>query len=141
MLTTFFQIKFTHQVIISRNDFKIVKMSNNQLNTIINKVFKKATVVNSFLDENHIEFILIKENKEHRLVWLPSSLGTCVLFTLPMKAETFINEFTLLPQQNRLTYIINKFIEHSFTDLDNKSSQHLQTLINKRNGVHQTRFN
>lgn len=141
MLTTFFQIKFTHQVIISRNDFKIVKMSNNQLNTIINKVFKKATVVNSFLDENHIEFILFKENKNHRLVWLPSSLGTCVLFTLPMKAETFINEFALLPQQNRLTYIINQFIDHSFTDLDYKSSQHLQTLINKRNGVFQTRFN
>lgn len=114
-------------------------MSTNQLTKILNKVFQKATAVKSFMDNNHVEFIVFKHNSVYKLIWLPTSLSDCVVFTLPMKLEKFLKEFSILPQQSRLTYVVNQFIDHSFCDLEYKKSNELQTLINMRHGLHQER--
>lgn len=103
----------------------------------INKVFKEARVVTSFLNENHYEFILLEQKNEFNLIWLPTSMGMCVLFPLSMNKEKFIDEFSSLPIQNRLTYVIQNFIESNFKDLSGEISLKLQlTLNSKRNGLH-----
>lgn len=117
-------------------------MQNNFLTKTINKVFKGAKVVNSFKNENHIEFILIEEKDKHQLIWLPLSKGFCVSFPLPMPKDKFIQEFSVTDLQSRLTYLINNFIDTSFKDLDQKTSFHLQQSINSsRNGVYNKTHN
>jgi hypothetical protein len=117
-------------------------MSTKELSQKINLIFKKAKVVASFQDENHTEFILYEQDKTPKLIWLPTSMGMCVEFPLPMKMENFINQFSLLKVENRLCYVINNFIETQFVDLDHEVSKQLQLTINsKTHGIYQKRYN
>lgn len=117
-------------------------MSTKELSQKINLVFRKAKVVTSFLNEDHIEFILYEHDSKDQLIWLPTSMGMCVNFPLPMPKEKFINEFSILPLENRLCYVINNFIETQFIDINAEKSLQLQLTINsKQNGLHQKRYN
>lgn len=92
---------------------------------------KKAQVVASFNNCIHIEFILLKTKlNNYSLIWLPVTLDTCMLFHLKMNPEKFINEFQQLPLQNRLTYILENFMDGNWYDFPLEKSNYLQKRIN-----------
>lgn len=107
------------------------------LKTKIQKIFRKARVVASFQNGSHCEFILLNQENQNTLIWLPTTMGICVSFPLPMAASLFIKQFEALPLNRRLSYIIEFFIETQFKDLNESVSFKLQRSINTQsNGLH-----
>ena len=113
-------------------------MQKETITQIVQHVFDaNATVVNTFNNGNHIEFILIKNHlREYSLIWLPITLDTCINFRVNMNIDKFINRFQNTPQQNRITYLLENFILSSYYDIPLDHSKYLQTRINFYHGVH-----
>lgn len=110
-------------------------MQTNSLTQIVQQVFANVQVVASFNQLNHIEFILVKNSlQEYYLIWLPATLDTCMWFTVKMDPDQFINGFQQVPLQNRITYIVQHFIESDFHDIEQTNSIYLQNTIN--HGLH-----
>lgn len=110
-------------------------MKTNSLTQIVQQVFTNVQVVASFNQLNHIEFILVKNSlQEYYLIWLPVTLDTCMFFRVKMKADKFITEFQHQNLQNRITYLLQHFIESDFYDIEQTNSIYLQNTIN--HGLH-----
>lgn len=110
-------------------------MTSQSLTQIIQQVLANVQVVASFNQQQHIEFILVKNAlQEYYLIWLPVTLDTCMFFRVKMNPDKFINEFQQVPLQNRITYILQNFIESDFHDIEQKHSFYLQNRVN--HGIH-----
>lgn len=110
-------------------------MTSQSLTQIVQQVLENVQVVASFNQQQHIEFILVKNTlQEYYLIWLPVTLDTCMFFRVKMNPDKFINEFQQVQLQNRITYILQHFIESDFHDIESKNSIYLQNNIN--HGLH-----
>lgn len=109
-------------------------MSSNSLTEIVQQVFANVHVVASFNNNEHIEFILVKNATKHYLIWLPVTLDTCMWFSVKMNLQKFIIDFQSQRLQNRITYILKHFIESDFHDIEKHHSIYLQKSIN--NGLY-----
>jgi|GEM_PF-3766822 len=110
-------------------------MKTQSLTQIVQQVFANVQVVASFNQLNHIEFILVKNPlQEYYLIWLPVTLDTCMFFWVKMHPDKFIKEFQGVQLQNRITYILEHFIESDYHDIELNNSTYLQNTIN--HGLH-----
>ena len=107
-------------------------MSQESITNIIQPVFDaNAQVVTTFNNDAHIEFILIRNNhNEYFLIWLPTTLDTCIKFRVRMNIGDFIHRFQMVKQNARLTYLLENFINSSYHDIPSDHSKYLQTRIN-----------
>jgi len=113
-------------------------MQNESLTHIVQHVFDaNAQVVTSFNNESHIEFILIKNHlQEYSLIWLPITLDTCIKFRVRMYIGAFIHRFQMVKPQEKITYLLENFINSSYHDIPLDHSKYLQTRINLQHGIH-----
>jgi len=110
-------------------------MRTQSLTQIVQDVFTDVQVQASFNQQNHIEFILVKNPlQEYYLIWLPVTFDTCMLFSVKMNPNKFTTEFQQVKLQSRITYILEHFIESEFNDIEIQKSIYLQKQIN--HGLH-----
>lgn len=112
-------------------------MKPQSLTQIIQQVYVNMQVVASFNQLKHIEFILVKNAlNEYYLIWLPTTLDTCIIFRVRMNLDTFISQFQAVKHDTRITYLLENFINSSYHDIPSEHSHYLQTQINLQHGLH-----